>query len=314
MIKQIKGVYPRPLWRSDNRAALYDFERLIALIPAVVWAILLFGYAAILRLAMSAAVVLVVDNLGCFLQNRYLHTAFSPFRLRGAVLGLLIAMLSPSTLPVWMLLLGDAAIVLVLQLFRSETHFPVSLPAAAGCLLLLFPAFQSYPLLINSESGVTLAELLRKGDKPMLSITDMLLGRMDGSMGEIASLLLLLGGAYLVLRHRMGWQIPLAAMSSAGILAYLTAPDTMSVFYYMGAQLFSGAFLLVLLFILSDRATAPMSHRAGLLYGALYGVLVILFRTYTDLDGSLPAALICSAMSRALDQWMAPLPFGGRRS
>ena len=314
MNKHTRSVYPRPLLHSENRAALYSFERLIALIPAVVWAILLFGYAAILRLALSTLVVLAADNLGCFLQNRYLHTAFAPFRLRGAVLGLLLAMLSPSTLPVWMLLLGDAAMVLVLQLFCSETHFPVSLPAAAGCLLLLFPAFQSYPLLINSEDGATLAELLRAGDKPTLGVTDMLLGRMDGNMGEIASLLILLGGAYLCVRRQMGWQIPVSAIASAGILAYLTAPDTMSVFYYMGAQLFSGGFLLVLVFIVSDRASAPMSHRAGLLYGALYGVLVILIRSYTDLDGSLPAALICSPAARLLDQWMAPLPFGGRRS
>ena len=169
-------------------------------------------------------------------------------------------------------------------------------------------------MLINSENGVTLAELLRSGDKPMLSITDMLLGRMDGNMGEIASLLLILGGVYLFVRGQIGWQIPVAATVAAGLFAYVTAPDTMSVFYYMGAQLFSGAFVLVLLFIASDRASCPMTGRAGLVYGALYGLLVIFIRQYTQLDGSLPAALICSALARPLDHWLAPLPFGGRRS
>lgn len=304
----------RPLLHSGNRATVYSLERLIALVPATVWAVLLFGYAAILRILLSVSVVLVLDNLGCFIQNRYRNTALPRIRLRGGVLGLLLALLSPSTLPVWILLLGDAGIVLALQLLRSEARLPLSLPAAVGCLLLLFPAFHSYPLLINSENGLTLAELLRSGEKPMLGVGDMLLGRMDGNMGEIASLLLILGGAYLLVRRQMGWQIPLAATVAAGLCAYVTAPDTMSVFYYMGAQLFSGGFVLVLLFIVADRSSAPMTGRAGLVYGALFGVLVILLRHYTDWDGSLPAALLCSLLAKPLDHWLAPLPFGGRRS
>ena len=148
---------------------------------------------------------------------------------------------------------------------------------------------------------------------PSLSVTDLLLGRMDGNLGEVASLLLLLGAAYLLVRRRIGWQIPLAGVVAAALTAYVTAPDTMSVYYYMGAQLLSGSFLLVLLFVASDRAAASMTGRAGLFLGAIFGVLVILIRKYVGLDGSLPAALICSLLARPLDGLLAPLPFGGRR-
>ncbi|MBQ8381778.1 MAG: RnfABCDGE type electron transport complex subunit D [Clostridia bacterium] len=309
----MKHLSSEPLLHGADAPVSLSLERLLVLIPTAVWAVLLFGGDAILRILLSTLTVLVLDNVGCFLQNRYRKGNLPRFRLRGAVVGLLIALLSPADLPILLLLIADLYAVAMLQLFRSEANLPVSLVALTGCLLLLFPAFRSFPLLVDSEGGATLAELLRAGEKPTLSMTDMLLGRMDGNMGEIASLLLLLGGAYLLFRRQIGWQIPLAGIVAAALAAYVTAPDTMSVFYYMGAHLFSGSFLLVLIFVTADRTAAPITGRAGLVCGALFGVLVILFRTYTGLDGSLPAALICSFLARPLDYLLAPLPFGGRR-
>ncbi|MBQ8288745.1 MAG: RnfABCDGE type electron transport complex subunit D [Clostridia bacterium] len=309
----MKHLSSEPLLRGGDSPVLLSLERLLVLIPTVVWAVLLFGSDAILRILLSTLTVLVLDNAGCILQNRYLKGNFPRFRLRGAVVGLLLALLSPADLPIPLLLVAALLAVVMLQLFRSEANLPVSLVALMGCLLLFFPAFRSFPLLIDSEGGMTLAELLRAGEKPALSVTDMLLGRMDGNIGEIPSLLLLLGGGYLLFRRQIGWQIPLAGIVAAALMAYVTAPDTMSVFYYMGAHLFSGSFLLVLIFVAADRTSAPITGRAGLVYGAIFGVLVILLRANTGLDGSLPAALVCSLLSRSLDQLLAPLPFGGRR-
>lgn len=305
--------FSEPCLHCGDNPAILSLERLIALTPAVVWAVLLFGKDALLRILLSTLAVLVLDAAGCILQNHFGRGGFPRLRLRGAAVGLLIALLSPSDLPLLLLIAADLYAVVMLQVFRSESNLPISLVALTGCLLLLFPTARSFPLLIDSESGVTLAEMLRAGDMPSLSITDMLLGRMDGNMGEIASLLLLLGGLYLLLRRQISWQIPLAGMVAAALTAYVTAPDTMSVFYYMGAHLFSGTFLLVLLFIVADRTSAPITGRAGLVCGAIFGVLTILLRTYTGLDGSLIAALICSFLARPLDQILAPLPFGGRR-
>ncbi len=306
--------YPsEPKLRANEPALLADLERLLSLIPVIIWAALFFKGGALLRILLSTVVVFALDTVGGYLQTRYLKRNFPRFRLRAALLGLLPALFAPSDLPIWILLIADLLTVLGLQIFGAESNLPISLPAAVGCILLLFPAFLEYPLILNSEEGARLADLLRAGDKPTLSVSDMLLGRMDGNMGEIASLLLILGGAYLLSRKQMDWRIPVAAVVGAGVVAYFTAPDTMSVYYYMGAQIFSGGFMLALLYIVSDRASAPLTARAGLLYGALYGVLTILLRQYTDFDGALPAALSVSLLARPIDHLLAPLPFGGRR-
>lgn len=302
-----------PRYHSGESAALLTLERLLALVPAVLWAVLLFGGDALLRILLSTFTVLCLDLAGGLLQNRLLKRGFARLRLRGAVVGLLIALLSPADLPVLLLLAADLLAVLLLQIFRSESNLPVSLTALCGGFLLLFAEARRYPLLIDSEGGVTLAERLAAGDMPSLALEDMLLGRMDGNMGEMASLLLLLGGAYLIYRQQIGWRIPLAGIVCAALTAYITAPDTMSVYYYAGAQLLSGGFLLVLLFIMSDRVSAPITSRAELVCGALFGVLTILLRNETGLDGSIPAALICSLLARPLDRLLAPLPFGGHR-
>lgn len=290
-----------------------DLERLLSLLPAVVWAVLVFGSEALLRILLSTLTVWILDVAGAILQNRYLQKHFPLLRIRGAVLGLLMALLSPSTLPVGILLLADLILVLALQGLESETNLPLSLPALAGAVMLLFSAARTYPLRFDSEGGKLLSDLLQAGQQPSLTVTDMLLGKMDGNMGEIASLLLLLGGGYLICRRQMSWQIPIAGLVGAALTAYILAPDTVSIYYYVGAHLFSGGFLLVLIYIVSDRASAPLNGKAGLLYGALFGVLAIYLRHKTDLDGSLIAALILSILARPLDRMLAPLPFGGRQ-
>ncbi len=302
-----------PQLRADDHPLLLSLERLLAAIPLIIWAVLLFGGDALIRLLLSVLTVLLLDVAGGFLQNRLWSRGFPRLRLRGAIVGLLIALLSPADLPILLLLAADLLAVVVLQVFRSESNLPVSLPALCGCFLLLFSEARRYPLLIDSEDGVTLAERLRAGDMPSLAMEDMLFGRMDGNMGEMASLLILLGGAYLIYRRQIGWRIPLAGIVAAALTAYITAPDTMSVYYYAGAQLLSGSFLLVLVFVTSDRISAPITSRAELVCGALFGVLTILLRNETGLDGALPAALICSLLARPLDRLLAPLPFGGRR-
>ncbi len=302
-----------PRFRGGDTANLLSLEKLAALIPAAVWAILLFDSDALSRILLSTLTVFLLDVTGCNLQRTFLKVPMPVLRLRGAVIGLLLALLSPADLPIWLLTVADLLAVALCQIFRSEAHYPLSLTATVGCFLLLFAEARRFPLLLDSEEGLTLLEMLRAGDMPSLGITDMLLGRMDGNMGELPSLLLLLGGGYLLFCRQIGWQIPLAGGVAAAVTAYVVAPDTMSVYYFVGAHLLSGSFLLVLLFIVADRSSAPITGRAGLVCGGLYGLLTVYLRHKFSLDGALPAALFCSLIARPLDHLMAPLPFGGRR-
>lgn len=297
----------------DHSSALH-LEWLVTMIPLLIWATVHFGWQALLRLLLSAILVFALDLGGRILRKYLLGQMVKDlYSLRAMILGLLIALPMPSDLPLWCLLLADLAAAAILLLFRSEVYLPLSLPALIGSLMLLLPVARRFPLILDSEQGATILSLLRAGEKPQLSIADMLLGKMDGNMGEVASILILLGGLYLLVRRHICWQIPLAGLFSAALTAYVLAPDTMSVFYFVGAHLFSGSFLLVLIYFACDRTSAPITSRAGYLYGALFGVLTILLRCEFGIDGSLPAMLVTSIFSYPLDRILTPLPFGGRR-
>ena len=297
----------------DNPSS-HHLEVLVTLLPITVWATVHFGVSALLRLILSALTVFALDCFVRFWKKKVFRLPVKEwFSLRAATLGLLIALPMPSTLSIRMLLLADLLAVLILLVVGAETYLPISLPALTGTLLLLFPAARAYPLIVDSENGKTLLSLLRSGTMPELSISDMLWGKMDGNMGDVASLLILVAGGYLLCRGYIRWQIPLAGIGAAAVVAYFLAPDTMSVYYFVGAHLFSGSFLLVLIYFASDRTSAPMSPRAGLVYGVLFGGLTIFFRVQFGIDGALPAMLITSVFSYPLDRVLLPLPFGGRR-
>ena len=302
-----------PKLHGSESARSIDLERFLAMLPVALWAVLVYGNDALTRILLSTLAVWGADTVLGILQNLFLHRQFTWVRFRGAVLGLLMALLSPANLPLYILLIADLILVLVLQGLKSEVHLPLSLPALTGAAMLLFEASRSYPLIFDSEGGKLISDLLKAGQQPGLSVWDMLLGKMDGNMGEIASLLLLLGCRYLILRRHISWQIPVAGLVGGALTAYLLAPDTISIYYFIGAELLSGGFLLVLFFVLSDRMSAPIYGKAGLFYGLLYGMLTMYIRHKTNLDGSLIAALILSVLARPLDYFMAPLPFGGRR-
>lgn len=313
--KQTKNSAPiaEPRLRSGEAVGFVRAEWLIALLPICMWSYFLFGGYALAAEALSMAVCLLTDFVIRLIRRRK-DPLLAPFDLTPAVVGLTVAFLLPSDCPLWLYSLAALLAALIGGAFGAMSNSPICLPAAAVIVVrAIFPSRTDPVLVLDSEEGRTVAELLAEGQKPTASIVDLLLGRTDGMIGEIASLFILLAAAYLIYRKHIGWQVPLAWLAGGALTAYLTAPDTMSVYYYTGAQLLTGGFLLVGCLIVSNRITAPITPSAGLVVGALGGILTILFRQTLNVDGALLAALIVSLIARPLDRLLAPIPFGGRR-
>lgn len=314
----IRSTTPAPLLseprvHSNEGIGFVRAEWLVALFPICLWSFFLFGGYALLAMLLSMICCMGVDILIRILRRKK-GASVALWELTPAVIGLLIAFLLPSDAPIWLYALAALLAGCVGQLFGSMSSCPLSLPALIICLMrLVFPSLTDIALRFDSESGRTVAELLAAGEKPNASIADLLLGRTDGMIGEIASLLIILAAVYLMFRKQISWHIPVAWIFGGAIAAYLTAPETMSVYFYLGAQLLTGSFMLVGCLIAPSRTTAPVTMRAGLIVGFVGGVLAMLFRKWLGIDGALLAALICSLPARPLDRLLAPLPFGGRK-
>lgn len=72
-----------------------------------------------------------------------------------------------------------------------------------------------------------------------MSILDMFLGNMPGCIGEVSSLVLILGGVYLLYRRIITWHIPVAYIGTVALLT-LVFPRTDDGVGFMLSSIFSG--------------------------------------------------------------------------
>jgi electron transport complex protein RnfD len=111
-LKLIATSSPHIRAAENTRSIMLDV--IIAMLPALAWAVWMFGFKALTLTAVSAA--------GCgFFEWGYRKLMKKPQSvgdLSAVVTGMLLAFVSPVIVPYWMILVGDFfAIVVVKQLF-----------------------------------------------------------------------------------------------------------------------------------------------------------------------------------------------------
>ncbi len=295
---------------------------LLALLPALLAGVWFFGPRALGVTLVSVAACMVSEWVFLAATKR----PGSVWDGSSAVTGLLLALTLPATIPYWMAAVGGVfAIVVVKGLGGGlgQNSFNPAL-AARALLLLLWPASMTryapvgaeLPLFAMSADGVTSATPLHSMVMPALpdaSLIDMFLGRIGGCIGEVSTLALLLGGAFLLWRKVISWRIPAAYLGTVAFLT-LVFPRGQEPLSWMLYSLMGGGLMLGALFMATDYATSPALPRAQLIYGIGCGALTILFR-YTSLypEGVTYAILIMNACAWALDKFLPPLRFGVRK-
>lgn len=295
---------------------------LLALLPALLAGVWFFGPRALGVTLVSVAACMVSEWVFLAATKR----PGSVWDGSSAVTGLLLALTLPATIPYWMAAVGGVfAIVVVKGLGGGlgQNSFNPAL-AARALLLLLWPASMTryapvgaeLPLFAMSADGVTSATPLHSMVMPALpdaSLIDMFMGRIGGCIGEVSTLALLLGGAFLLWRKVISWRIPAAYLGTVAFLT-LVFPRGQEPLSWMLYSLMGGGLMLGALFMATDYATSPALPRAQLIYGIGCGALTILFR-YTSLypEGVTYAILIMNACAWALDKFLPPLRFGVRK-
>ncbi len=301
---------------------------LIALMPAWVVSVIVFGWAA---LKVSALAVISAVFFEYIIQKYIFKKDPSVADGSAAVTGLLLAFNLPATLPGWMVVLGSFIAIAVAKMsFGGLGNNPFN-PALVGRVFLLvsFPAAMTTwprpfsgamvavdgvttatPLAIIKEglkSGMTPQQLM--GELPRYS--DMLLGKIAGSMGEVSALALLAGGAYLLYRKIITWHIPVAVIGSAAVFSgclWLMNPSQ-----YMDPvfHVLSGGIVLGAIFMATDYVTSPMVPRGMFIYGCGIGILSITIRVFGAYpEGVSFAILIMNAFVPLINRYCKPKRFG----
>jgi Na+-translocating ferredoxin:NAD+ oxidoreductase subunit D len=329
-------VAPAPHTHSGASVPVIMRHVVIALLPVSVFAVWLFGLAALVTLAGAVG--------SCLLAERLLHRGpTSPLRDGAAlVTGLIYGLTLPPALPLWMVVVGGfIGIGLGKRLFGGLGGNPFN-PALVGRVSLqaAFPAamttwlaplhpdrftrlpesvlawpFQRPAALDAMTAATPLGQWKFTGSEAALG--DLALGLTAGSTGETAALLLFLGGLYLVLVRAADWRTPLSLLLTVALLSALL--HTLDGARYPPApfMLLSGGLMLGAWFMATDPVGSPVTAAGAWLYGALIGLLVVAIRAWSGQpEGVMYAILLGNALTPLIDRWLQPRVYGtsGRRS
>ena len=292
---------------------------IVALMPALLMAVYFFGLRVLALTAVS-----VMSCVGFeYLYQKLTHQKITVRDLSACVTGVLIAMCLPSTAPYWAPLLGSFfAIVVVKQFYGGLGHNFMN-PALAGRMLLCtFPMLMTtwvdakhrLPVFgtIDVVSTATPMAYLHNGELPNISMGELLIGNHGGSIGEVSSVMLIMGGIYLLLRQVIRARIPLTFIGTVAILTFLF-PQGNPPLEWMVAQILSGGLLLGAIFMATDCITSPITVRGQMIYGVCCGALTVLLRYYGAYpDGVGWAILTMNCSVWILDRVGMPRRFGER--
>ena len=297
-----------PHIRGDFRTSRIMLDVVIALLPALAVGVGVLGARALLVTAVCVA---------CTVGAEWLYSVVTRSRntvIDGSALvtGVLLSLTLPHTVPLWLAAVGSVFAIVFVKLLCGGLGQNIFNPALAAraFMLLIFPVGMTRYVGVDGATAATPLHHMVMPALPEESILDMFLGNCPGSIGEISSLALLLGGAYLVYRKVISVRIPLAYLATLAVLT-LVFSKTDSPVMWMLYSLFSGGVMLGAIFMATDYATSPATPNGQIVYGIGCGVLTVIFRYYGLFpEGVTYSILIMNAMVWMIDRHTAPRRFG----
>ena len=307
-----------PHIRSGDTTRRTMLDVLIALIPALIAAVILFGLRALVLTVISAAVCVVVELLYCLVTRRKSTVG----DLSAVVTGVLLAFSLPASCPYWVVAVGDAFAIIVVKGFIGGLGQNVFNPALGGrALIMLFwpatitrygtEAVDAFNFgAVDIVSSSTPLQTMARPALPEASLLDMFLGKIGGCIGEVCTLALLIGLVYLLVRRVISWRIPVAYIGTMAVLT-LVFYKTDNALTWMLYSIMGGGAMLGAIFMATDYVTSPAMPAAQLVYGVGCGVLTVIFRYFGLFpEGVTYAILIMNACAWALDKAVPVKRFG----
>ncbi len=304
----------------------------LALLPAALWGVYVFGFRALVILLVS-----IVSSVGFEYLLLKISKDASIQDGSAFLTGLLIGMNLPSGSSIAVPILASAFAIFVVKWTFGGLGANWMNPALAGRVFVFFSftgLMNTYPtprtllnagadavggatyltsvkmsitdqvlsqakgseLLANLGTPVTAFAEKLSGSLPFSAYTiDAFFGNITGAIGEVSAFLLLLGGMYLMIKKIITWHIPVSFIGSFVILAWIFGGLRNGNGLFSGEvllPLFSGGLMLGAIFMATDMVTSPVTKTGMLIYGVMIGFFTFLIRYYGSLPESVSLAII----------------------
>ena len=309
---------------------------IIALTPAMIVALLMFGINALRVLLTSVAACVMFE----YLITRYLlKSKNTTTDLSAVITGILLAFNLPSSMPNWMIIIGAFIAIGVAKLAFGGLGKNIFNPALTGRVFLFIsfpvqmtqwpkPDFLNF-LNTDSVTSATTLGILKHIDASssatikasQVSLSElpnywqMFVGYTGGCIGEVSALALLLGLSYMLCRKVITWHIPFYYIATFFILTAITWFQTDNIHFEPITNLLSGGLMLGAIFMATDYVTSPMTRQGQIIFAIGCGILTYIIRFYSAYpEGVSFAILIMNAFVPLIDKLTPQRVYGTQRN
>ncbi len=292
-----------------------------ALVPAAAFGVYYFGVNALVNIIVAIVSAVIFE----FLWEKAMHKRITINDGSAVITGLLLAMTCPPSLPWWMSIVGSFLAIVVCKQAMGGLGYNIFNPAHVGRagLMVSWPVAmttwtQVNGTVIDGVAGATPLNVFKHGGSDALfqlfgtndwsSIYQSLFfGFRNGSLGETSTVLLILGGLWLIYKGYVNWQVPVVMIATVGILTgAVYGSANVALFQMMAGGLIIGAF-----FMATDMVTAPITVKGQVIFALGCGLITVLIRVLGGYpEGVCYSILLMNTLTPLIDRLVKPTVFG----
>ena len=302
-----------PHIRSGRTTQRVMLDVIIALCPALIASVVIYGFRALLLTCVSVAACVLLE----FAWEKLMKLPVTVSDLSAVVTGMLLAFNVPVGMPIWEMLIGDIAAIILVKMLFGGLGCNFMNPALVGRIVIMFSfttdmTTYAVPKLTNAivsggadavstATPLTMMEQIGWTDFPKL-----LLGAHGGVIGEVCAAALILGGIYLIVRKVIKPIIPLCYLGSLLLFSWL----------FGGQQpvlsLFAGGVMLGAIFMATDYVTSPFTNKGKVIFGIGCGLITAAIRVFGNYaEGVTFAILLMNILVPYINDLTMTKPLGG---
>ena len=306
MSNLIVGVSPH--MRSKNSTQRIMLDVIIALCPALIASVVIYGFRSLLLTVISAAACVACE----FLWEKALKWDITILDGSAVVTGILIAFNVPVQMPIWQLIAGDIFAIIVVKMLFGGIGCNFMNPALGGRILMMFSFTSSITGYTYPANGIdalsSATPLAVQSSLGWNNFMTLFLGNHGGVLGETCVLALLIGAAYLLIRRVIKPWIPLCYLGSLLLFSWIFGAENPVLSLLMGGAVL-GAF-----FMATDYVTSPVTNKGKVIFGIGCGLITAAIRVFGNYaEGVTFSIIIMNLLVPYIDDLTLTKPMGGAK-
>jgi Na+-transporting NADH:ubiquinone oxidoreductase subunit B len=253
------------------------------------------------------------------------------------VTGLLVPLIIPIDTPLWMLTVAVIFGVVIGKEIFGGTGMNILNPALTirAFLFFAYPTWMSGDKVwvagakeraneimagaeLDAISGETILGSLAQGQEFAYSVSDMFLGFIPGSVGETSTLLILLGGLYLLYTKVASWRIMVSSVIGALVMGLIFngvvnagwITESSKFYSLMSTEfwhhLLIGGLAFGIVFMATDPVTGSQTNKGKWYYGFFIGLISVMIRVFNPAypEGVMLAILLMNVFAPTIDHYV----------